>query len=337
MLAQIRLFPEQASTIAAEIDNLYSFIVGITVAISAVTAVLLIYFAIRYRRRRVDEVGPVIHGSMALELVWTGIPLLIVLVMFGWSASLFFGYAIAPADAIDIYVTGRQWMWKVQHPDGQREINELHVPVNQPVRLLLTSEDVIHSFFVPEFRVKQDALPGRYTTLWFQATKPGVYHLLCTEYCGTDHSLMVGKVIVGDAASHQQWLSSKADLSLALRGRQLFLKFQCVSCHGADADARGPRLENLYRTRRPLADGSSVNVDESYYIESIRNPRAKVAAGYQPIMPPFTDDQMKPDELLAVLAFLKSAKSGDIPSRNEQASPPAVDPSTGKPKEGENK
>ena len=230
MRSEFSLFPEQASTLAPKVDALYFFIIGITVLICTATAIVLIYFTIRYRRRAVDEVPPVIHGSLALELTWTIIPLVIVLVMFGWSVWLYFAYSVPPTDAVEIYVTGRQWMWKIQHPDGQREAvgyftsddpdavfsaSEMHVPVGQPVKVLLTSEDVIHSFSIPDFRVKQDVLPGRFTSLWFEATKPGRYRLYCAEYCGMNHSRMAGWIVAMEPAEFQKWLSERADRSLA--------------------------------------------------------------------------------------------------------------------------
>ncbi|MFL5330364.1 MAG: cytochrome c oxidase subunit II [Gemmataceae bacterium] len=340
MLGEFQLFPDQASTLAPRVDALYLFIIGITVAICTVTAILLIYFAIRYRRRQPDEVPPVIHGTMKLELIWTGIPLAIVIGIFIWSCRLYFAFAVPPEDAIEIYVTGRQWMWKVQHPDGQREVvgyysaedptaatagSEMHVPAGQPVKLILTSEDVIHSFFVPDFRVKQDAVPGRYTSLWFQATKPGRHRLFCAEYCGTNHSRMAGWVVAQEPADFQQWLSSRADRSLALQGRQLFLKFQCISCHTAAGDAQAPVLEGVYLQKRNFADGSSTTADEPYLRESIMNPRAKVVQGYSPIMPPY-QGRMSEEELMQLIAYLKSLKKGDVPPRNETSPPPAVSP-----------
>jgi cytochrome c oxidase subunit 2 len=338
MLAEFSLFPQQASTLASRVDDLYFFIIGITVLICTATAVILIYFAIRYRRRAVDEVPAIIHGSLALELTWTIIPLVIVLVMFGWSVWVYFGFSIAPLDSVEIYVTGRQWMWKVQHPDGQREAvgffapddataptaaSEMHVPVGQPVKVILTSEDVIHSFFIPDFRVKQDALPGRYTSLWFQATKPGRYRVYCAEYCGMNHSRMAGWIVAMEPAEFQKWLSERADRSLALRGRQMFLKLQCIACHTGRGDARAPVLEGVYLQKRTFTDGKSAIADEAYLRESIMNPRAHVVEGYSPIMPPY-QGQVTDDELLELIAYLKSLKPGGLPPRNEDSPPPAV-------------
>ncbi len=340
ILADLNWFPPQASTIAPEVDALYYFIISVTVAVSTITALLLFFFAIRYRRRRPDEVPKPIHGSLKLELAWTLIPMAFVIVMFIWSVRLYFRMIIAPDNAMEIYVTGRQWMWKVQHPDGQREIlgylpsaepeqqdrgSEMHIPVGVPVKIILTSEDVTHSFFVPAFRLKQDAVPGRYTTLWFQASKPGRFRMFCAEYCGMNHAKMGGWIIALEPTEYQQWLSNSADRSLALRGRQRFLQFQCISCHSADADARGPVLEGMFRQKRAMQDGTAVNADEAYLRESILNPRAKIAAGFLPIMPTF-QGQINEEELMELIAYLKSLRRGDIPPRNETADPPAVKP-----------
>ncbi|HEY1379225.1 MAG TPA: cytochrome c oxidase subunit II [Gemmataceae bacterium] len=329
-LADVGLFPDQGSTVAPRVDHVYYFIVGITVAISTAVAVLVIYFAIKYRRRG-DEIPRPIVGSLVLETIWTVIPLGIALVMFAWSARLYMYMTTPPEDAVEVYVVGRQWMWKLQHPDGQREINELHVPVGTPVKLTLTSEDVIHSFFIPDFRVKQDAVPGRYTFLWFQAARPGRYRLYCAEYCGTDHSRMIGWVVAEDPADHQQWLSSRADLSLAQRGRRRFLQYQCVTCHTGTSDARAPNLEGVYNRRVHLADGRTVVADENYVRESILNPRAKVVAGFEPIMPTF-QGRMPEDDLLELLAFIKALPPGGTPTRNEESVAPQSDPKADKAK-----
>lgn len=328
ILADVGLFPEQASTIAPSVDRVYFFIIGTTVAVSTIVAVIVIYFAVRYRRRG-DEVPKPIHGSMILELGWTGIPLVIVIVMFVWSTVVYFNIVRPPDDALEIYVTGRQWMWKLQHPDGQREINELHIPVGRPVKLIMTSEDVIHSFAVPDFRTKQDVLPGRYTTTWFQAVRPGRFRLYCAEYCGTDHSKMIGWVVAQDPAEYQSWLSSKADMSLALRGRQRFLQFQCIGCHSGDSAAKAPSLEAIYQRQVALEGGRTALADENYLRESILNPRAKIVAGFQPIMP--TYQGIKEEELLELLAFIKALKPGETPPRNEESNPPQSDPKSPNP------
>jgi cytochrome c oxidase subunit 2 len=330
ILADVGLFPDQASTVASSVDDLYFFIVGITVGVSTIVAVLVIYFAVRYRRRG-SEIPEQVHGALALEITWTAIPMVIVLLIFVWSARVYFNIVRPPDNASEIYVVGRQWMWKVQHPEGQREINELHVPIDRPVKLILGSEDVIHSFFVPDFRTKQDAIPGRYTYLWFQATKPGRFRLYCAEYCGTDHSKMIGWVVAQPAAEYQEWLSSRADRSLALRGRQRFLQFQCVACHSGDSAAKAPNLEAIHGRQVALEGGETTLADDNYLRESILNPRAKIVAGYQPIMPTFQG--IKEEELLELVAFIKALRPGETPPRNEESVPPQSDPKAPNPQQ----
>ncbi len=224
-----------------------------------------------------------------------------------------------------MYVVGKQWMWKLQHPEGQREINELHVPVNRPVKLTLTSEDVIHDFFVPDFRAKIDVLPGRYVYTWFQATKIGRFPLYCSQYCGTNHGGMTGFVTVLSPPDYQQWLNSEAEGSLALEGRKLFLKLQCVTCHSGNAKARAPVLENLYGQAVPLKNGQIVTADDTYLRESIVNPEAKVVLGWEPIMPTFRG-QVDEEDLIKLIAYIKSLGPGETPVRTEDASPPPVLP-----------
>jgi cytochrome c oxidase subunit 2 len=223
---------------------------------------------------------------------------------------------------MQVYVVGRQWMWHIQHMGGQREINTLHIPVGKPVKLTMTSQDVIHSFYVPEFRVKQDVLPKRYTTLWFQATHPGRFNLFCAEYCGTNHSTMIGKVIAMDPTRYQQWLNERSDGSLASEGRKLFFSRQCIVCHSRETQ-RAPLLEELYLKRRPLETGEPVIADEEYLRESILNPRAKIVAGFRPIMPPY---QLKEEEVTQLVAFIKSLGPGDTPPRIEGGAQPATEP-----------
>jgi cytochrome c oxidase subunit 2 len=228
------------------------------------------------------------------------------MVIFAWGASLFFTISRPPAGALEIQVVGKQWMWKFQHPDGQREINELHVPVGRPVKLTMASEDVIHSFFVPAFRVKMDVVPGRTTTTWFEATKPGVYHLFCAEYCGTKHSGMIGRVVVLEPVQYQQWLSGGAiGEPPALAGEKLFRNLGCNACHRPGPGGLGPSLEGLFGTSRELQTGDTVMADEDYLRESILNPNARIVAGYQPIMPPF-QGRITEEGLLQLIAYIKS-------------------------------
>ena len=251
------LFPEEASTIAGRVDALYFFLIAVTVFFSVLIAGLIVYFAVKYRRRSPEAVGEAVHGALALEITWTVIPFAIVAVVFVWGASVYFAIARPPDETLNIYVVGKQWMWKFQHLDGQREINELHVPVGRAVKLIMTSEDVIHDFFIPAFRVKQDVLPGRYTTEWFQATKPGRYHLFCAEYCGTRHSGMTGEVIVMEPAEYQAWLSGGVpEGSLADAGQKLFTDLACNTCHRPDAQGRGPVLTGLFGKTVQLQGGA---------------------------------------------------------------------------------
>src|SRR2546428_3838236 len=282
------LFPERASTMAFRVDALYFFLLAVAVFFSLLIAGLIVFYAVKYRRIRPDSVGAEIHGSLMLELAWTVVPLLITMVIFVWGASVFFAMSRPPDETLNIYVVGKQWMWKFQHLDGQREINELHVPVGRAVKLIMTSEDVIHDVFVPAFRIKADVLPGRYTHIWFQATKPGRYHLFCAEYCGTRHSGMIGEVVVMEPSEYQTWLSGGApEGSLAAAGEKLFQDLACVTCHRADAQGRGPMLQGLFGKTVQLLNGETVVADEAYVRESILRPSAKITAGYQPIMPTF--------------------------------------------------
>ena len=247
------------------------------------------------------------------------------MVMFTWGATIYFDAYRAPDDATPIYVQAKQWMWKFQHPEGQREINELHVPTGRPFKLLLTSEDVIHSFFVPEFRIHMDVLPNRYTSVWFQATRAGTYHLFCSQYCGTNHAGMVGRVIVMEPADYQSWLHYRAEGSLALEGRKVFLKYRCISCHSADPGARAPVLEELYGKPVHLQDGRTVTADENYIRESIYDPGAKIVAGWQNIMPTFKG-QVSEEEVIELIAYIKSLRRGETPRRVEEFRPPAGTP-----------
>jgi cytochrome c oxidase subunit 2 len=327
-----QLFPDQASTVAPQVDAVFYYILWVSVIFSVLIAVLVIAFAVKYRRRSEVEVPAPIHGSLKLEAAWIIIPLILVAIMFVWGTSTFFGMARPPDDSLEIYVVGRQWMWKVQHPGGQSEINELHIPVGQPVKLVMTSEDVIHDFFVPAFRTKQDVVPGRYTRMWFQATKTGDYHLFCAEYCGTEHSRMIGWVHVMEPEDYEKWLAERPFRSMAVEGRDLFYKLQCVTCHSANAEARAPVLEGLYGSTVQLREGrpNPVRADEDYIRESILKPDAKVVAGYEPIMPVFLlkkspDDKeghLTEEELMKLIAYIKSLRHGETPPRIEQAIPP---------------
>lgn len=308
MQPKIHLLPEQASSLAGQVDSLYLWLVGISVFFSLLIAALILVFAVRYRRRAPREVGSRFDSSLLLEVTWSVIPLLIVLGTFFWGAKLYFGMFRPPADAVEYFVTGKQWMWKIQHPTGQREINQLHVPIGVSIKLTMTSEDVIHSFFVPAFRVKADVLPGRYTTLWFKATEKGTYHLFCTEYCGAEHSKMIGQVVVMDREEYQAWLAGGATgVSMAAAGEQLFTQLACSTCHKADATGRGPVLVGVFGSQVRLANGSTLIADENYLRESILNPMARVVYGYQPVMPTY-QGQLSEEGLLQLISYLKTQK-----------------------------
>jgi cytochrome c oxidase subunit II len=291
---------------AGRVDALYFFLLALSAFFAVLIAGLIVYYAVKYRRRSPDAVGENIHGSMVLELTWTIIPLLITMVIFVWGAAVYFAMATPPEDTLNIYVVGKQWMWKFQHLDGQREINELHVPVGRNVKLITTSEDVIHDFFVPAFRMKADVLPGRYVSLWFRPTRPGRYQLFCAEYCGTQHSRMIGEVVVMDPSEYQTWLSGGApEGSLASTGEKLFQDLACITCHRSDAQGRGPMLQGLFGKTVALQNGDTVVADEAYIRESILNPAAKITASFQPIMPAF-QGLVSEEQLLALIEYVKS-------------------------------
>jgi len=305
----LRLLPEQASTVASQVDALFLFLVAVTAFFSGLIFLLVVVFTIKYRRRSEAERPKAIHGSLLLEALWTVIPLGIALVIFVWGAYLYFVISRPPAAAMEVYVVGKQWMWKLQHPTGQREINELHIPVHRPVKLTMTSEDVIHSFYVPAFRVKADVVPGKYTSVWFEATKTGEYHLFCAEYCGTSHAVMGGRIVVMEPADYERWLAGGVgEESLPAAGEKLFGRLGCHTCHRSDGSGRGPSLVGKFGRTEKLASGETVAVDESYLRESILNPQAKIAAGYPPIMPTFKG-LVTEDQLVQLLAYLKSLKT----------------------------
>ena len=308
-MGSLRLFPEQASSIAPEVDHLLYFLVAVAVFFSLAIFCAIFYFAIRYRRRSENELPRPIHGGMALEILWSVIPFGLTMVMFTWGASIYFNESRPPDNALDIYVVGKQWMWKLEHLGGQREINELHIPVGRAVRLTMTSEDAIHSFFVPAFRTKQDAVPGRYTTTWFTPTKAGKYHLFCAEYCGTNHSRMGGWVYVMEPRDYEAWLSGgTSGGSLAENGQKLFDELACGNCHKPDGSGRCPSLTGLFGKTVQLAGGGTVKADEGYIRESILQPQAKIVAGYPPIMPTY-EGQLNEEELLQLIAYIKSLAS----------------------------
>ena len=322
------LFPESASTMAGQVDALYVFLVAMSAFFSLLIAASVVYCAVRYRRRSPDEIGGSFHASMLLEVTWTIIPLGIVLFLFFWGARVFFLQARPPADALEITATGKQWMWRFQHPEGQREINMLHVPSGQPVRIEMISEDVLHSLYIPAFRTKMDLVPGRYTTLWFEATKPGTYHLFCAEYCGTAHSGMVGWVQVMAPEDYQRWLAggAAAEKPPAQAGADLFASIGCNTCHVEAGGGRAPSLRGVFGKQVQLASGQIVTADASYLRRSILEPPSEVVAGYQPIMPTYKG-QISEENLFKLIAYIKSL--GDAAtSPAGPAAPAAAAPGT---------
>lgn len=303
-----RLLPEQASTHASRVDMLYFFLIAVAVFFTVLISTLIVYFSIKYRRgnTKVDRTpGP--DHALHLELIWMAGPFVIAMTIFGWGASLFFSGYRPPSGAMEVRVVAKQWMWKFQHPNGRREINTLHVPIGQPVKVAMISEDVIHSFYVPAFRVKRDVLPGSYATCWFEATRTGEYHLFCAEYCGTNHSRMIGRVIVMEPAEFEDWLGGgTGNESPAVAGRRLFEELRCDTCHRpGGATGRCPPLAGLYGHEVKLTGGTTVTADDNYLRESILRPTAKVVAGFQPLMPSY-DGQVDEEQLIQLITYIKS-------------------------------
>jgi cytochrome c oxidase subunit II len=324
-------FPDSASTFAGQVDALYLYLVGMTVFFTVLISAVIVIFVIRYRRRQPFEIPRPVAGSIKLESVWTVIPFIIAMSMFVWGASVYFTQYSVPKDALEVYVVGKQWMWKVQHITGQREINEMHVPVGRKIKLVMTTEDVIHSFYVPAFRTKADVVPGRYTYLWFEATKPGRYHLFCAEYCGTNHSGMTGSIVVMEPADYDNWLSGNANQeSPVAAGQRLFTEtLGCASCHKEDGTGgRGPALTGLLGSTVRLDNGQTVTANEDYIRESIINPRAKLVAGFQPIMPTF-QGQLTEEQLLQLVTYIKSLSPGKSSGIETTAPARSNNPQTG--------
>ena len=322
MQSQLPLIPEQASNFAPSVDSLMLFIIAVCLFFAVTMTAAIIYFFFRYRRVQIDEVGVPIHGDMRLETAWIVLPLILALFMFGWGAVVYVEYRRAPTDTLDIYVIGKQWMWKVQQPTGLKEINELHVPAGRNVRLILASEDVIHDFSIPAFRVKMDVMPGHYNTMWFRPTKPGRYHLFCSQYCGTNHAVMGGWVTVMEPGEYSAWLAgaSGAEANPLVAGEKLFAEKACITCHLSDGKGRAPSLNGVYGAQVRLADGSTVTADDSYIRESILTPTAKIVAGYQPLMPTF-QGQLTEEQILALTAYVKSLQSQPVPATGGGVAP----------------
>ncbi len=302
------LFPAEASGISPYVDALYFFLVAMTIFGTAFVAILLLVFSVRYRREK-NPVATQIEGSTLLEATWTIIPLAIFLLTFVWGALLYFRIYDPPTNAMNIYIVGKQWMWKAEHPGGQHEINALHVPTGKPIQLTMISQDVFHSFSIPDFRIKREVIPGRYSTVWFEPTQVGTYHLFCTQYCGTQHSGMVGTVTVMTPADYKKWLNqSNSGQSLAQNGERLFASMGCNSCHNGTAAARGPSLAGVYGSKLTLTDGRQILVDDAYLRNAILNPSEHVTAGFAPIMPTY-QGQISEDGLIDLVEFIKNMQS----------------------------
>jgi cytochrome c oxidase subunit 2 len=353
-------FPDQASTFAGPVDLLYFVLVALSLLFAGVLPFVILFLIIRYHRSQKVDRSNASSSDLRLELTWSIIPLILAMGVFFWGAFLYIQMRTPPKEAIDVYVIGKQWMWHAQHSNGKRENNELHVPIGRPVRLIMTSQDVIHSFYIPAFRVKQDVLPGRYTTMWFEATRAGEYHLFCAEYCGTNHSVMGGTVTVMSLKDYQAWLTTPGQVILpdgtiqqgqplintnaiptpavgtslgdpmAVAGQQLFNKLGCAGCHNANGSGIGPSLTNVFGYDQALADGSTVPADENYIRESILNSTAKVVKGYQPVMPPYVG-QLTDDQVNQLLAYVKtlSNRGATAPESVPQAT--AAPDATGSP------
>lgn len=300
------LFPPQASTTAHEVDWLFFALTAVSLFFVVVVFLPIAFFAIKYRRgSKADRSNPS-SNSIFLESGWTIFPLILAIGLFGWGAASYYHMERMPPDALQMQVVGKQWMWQLQHAEGKKEINELHVPLGRVVRLTMTSQDVIHSFFIPAFRVKQDAVPGRYTGEWFKPTKVGEYHLFCAEYCGTKHSAMIGRVVVMEPAEYERWLTSGESMeSIVLAGERLFRERGCSGCHSANSQFRSPLLEGIYGKPVPLSTGEVVTADDQYLRDSILLPAKQISAGYENIMPSFTG-RVSEDEIMQIIAYLKS-------------------------------
>jgi cytochrome c oxidase subunit 2 len=334
MEATFRFFPDQASTFAPSVDTVYIFLLSLSAFFTVLIFLAIVYLALYYRRSAKRNRSRHVGGKFwILEAVWIAVPLAMTMIIFVWGAELFFEQRVMPQGAIELNVLGKQWMWKIQHPQGRSEINELHVPLGRPVLLRMISEDVIHSFYIPAFRVKMDVLPDRYHSLWFEATKPGVYHLFCAEYCGTEHSAMRGRVYVMPPADYAVWLAGGEQQPPVTAGEELFTRFRCDTCHFQGDQPRCPSLANLFGQQVRLADGQVVSADEQYLRESIVDPAARVVAGYQPIMPTF-EGQLSEEQIFQLIEYIKSLSvkpeetgqpspidhSPDIPAKNTNRS-----------------
>jgi cytochrome c oxidase subunit 2 len=307
-LTNFAIFPPEASRIAPDVDAFYFYLIAISVVGLVIVGLIVTVFSIKYRREKNPEATQ-IEGSTLLEATWTIIPLALFMIAFVWGALLYFRIYNPPTNAMNIYVVGKQWMWKVEHPGGQHEINSLHIPVNRPVQLTMISQDVFHSFSIPAFRVKREVIPGRYSTVWFEATTPGTYHLFCTQYCGTLHSQMIGQIVVMTPEDYEAWISgSTSGTSLAQNGERLFAALGCNTCHNGSPNAHGPSLANVIGSRVQLSNGSYTSVDDAFVRDSILNPTMHQIAGYAPIMPTY-QGQVSEEGLISLVEYIRHLDS----------------------------
>ncbi|HEX6385210.1 MAG TPA: cytochrome c oxidase subunit II, partial [Anaerolineae bacterium] len=318
------LLPERASNFAVQVDLLYFVLIGISLFFTIPVVFLIFYFAVKYRRGSDADRSNPPGTDFRLEFGWIALLLILGMGTYLGATDIYIDMFRPPQDSLEVYVVGRQWMWKFQHPTGQREINELHIPAGRPVKLIMTSEDVIHDLFVPAFRIKRDVLPGRYTTLWFEATQTGAYHIFCAEYCGTEHAEMTGQVVVMEPADYQAWLTggtsgalTETGAPLAEVGEQLFQRLDCDSCHRPDGSGRGPSLVGVFGSEVRLESGQVVTADEDYIRESILDPHEKIVAGYEPIMPSY-EGQVSEVELQQLVAYISSLSEADGDEAPEQ-------------------
>ncbi len=309
--------PQTGSTVAPDVDALFNFLLYLSGFFFLLITGLAIYFSVRYRRRKgeAERLTPSLTHNTALEVAWIVIPTIIVGILFIWGFKGFLKLSVIPKDAMEIKVTGQKWFWSFSYPEGATSINELVVPAGKPIKLLMSSQDVIHSFYVPDFRIKHDVLPNRYSVAWFDAPEPGEHHLFCAEYCGTGHSTMIGKVRVLSEREYEDWLTSSVmsgeGMNPAEFGAKLYVSKTCVTCHSTDGRAmNGPTFQGIFGHEVTMSDGSKITVDENYIRESILNPQAKVVMGFQPIMPTF-QGLIKDHEIDALIAFIKSLEKKD--------------------------
>jgi cytochrome c oxidase subunit 2 len=304
------LYPEQASNFAPNVDALMAYITAVCFFFAvAITAAIILFF-FKYHRKKPGDIGVPIHGDSRLEALWLVIPAILALTMFAGGAVVYVQFRHPPLDTLDIYVIGKQWMWKSQQPTGLKEINELHVPLGRDVKLIMASEDVIHNFSIPAFRTKMDVVPGHYNTMWFRPTRVGRYHFFCSQYCGTNHAVMGGWVTVMEPSEYAAWLSGSSGGAVdpVVAGEKLFSEKACSTCHFPDGKGRAPSLNGLFGKKVLLSDGSTVTADDAYIRESILNPSAKIVARYQALMPAF-QGQLTEEQLLSLISYVKSLQS----------------------------